>query len=159
MSSIATGSDTHDVVVVHRQRSPHYGITADHIWYPTSPMQIRDLLGKLLTQLDAMGLPDRAHRAAKTLLVQEVWRWWDGVYENATTSESLAPVVGTPGGRYIEGQPSSNRWGWKSEDDWLADVALGPDRPSTVPAKDEVRVHIAGDPIRLQPPVAATSIA
>lgn len=121
MSTIATGSDEHDVVVLHHQRSPHYGIAADHIWYPTSPMQVRALVGKLLTQLDAMALPDRAHKAARTLLVQEIWRWWDGVYENATTSSEgcIAPIVAAPNGRLAEGEPPSNRWGWRSEREWL----------------------------------------
>jgi len=122
MSTVTPDPEGRDVPgVVHRQRSPYYDVLADHIWYPTSPMQVRQLVGKLLTHLDAMALPDRAHRAARTLIVQEMWRWWDEVCDNAVTSTEgcLAPVVARPHGRYVEGEPSSNRWGWQSEQDWL----------------------------------------
>lgn len=107
--------------VVHRQASAVYGITADNVYYPANHRQFRDLIGRLLTQLDAMALPDRAHRAAKTLLVQEAWRWWDGVAENAVTSGQgcLAPVVMAHWGT-VDGVAPSNRWGWESEAKWLA---------------------------------------
>ena len=107
--------------VMHRQTSQHYDITGDNVYYPLNHQQLRDLLGKLLTQLDAMALPDRAHRAAKTLLVQETWRWWDSVAENATTSAQgcIAPVVCDS--RNVPGWdgPFSNRWGWASEQAFL----------------------------------------
>jgi len=107
-------------VVIHHQRSGRYDILADNIHFPISHLQVRDLLGKVLTHLDAMGLPDRAHRAARTLLTAEVWRWWDGVYENSTTSAGgcTAPIVTghDPNGPY------SNRWGWPSEAAYLASL-------------------------------------
>jgi hypothetical protein len=107
-------------VVIHHQRAGRYDILADNVHYPITHLQVRDLLGKVLTHLDAMGLPDRAHRAARTLLTAEVWRWWDGVYENATTSTQgcIAPIVtgNDPNG------PHSNRWGWQSEADYLASL-------------------------------------
>lgn len=108
--------------VVHHQSSPHYDLLGDDVYYPTSHRQLRDLIGKLLTQLDAMALPDRAHKAARTLLTQEAWRWWDTVADNATTSAGgcIAPVVLANGGRYLEGVAASNRWGWDSEAAWLA---------------------------------------
>ena len=59
-------------VVIHHQRSGRYDILADNIHFPISHLQVRDLLGKVLTHLDAMGLPDRAHRAARTLLTADV---------------------------------------------------------------------------------------
>lgn len=116
--------DQSTVPVMHRQFSPDYPITGDNVYYPVNHQQLRDLLGKLLTQLDAMALPDRAHRAAKTLLVQEAWRWWDGVAENATTSYlgCIAPIV-LP--EQVGGAPS-NRWGWPSEDAYLASLAPQP---------------------------------
>jgi hypothetical protein len=106
-------------VVVHRQTS-RYGILAENIYYPVNHLQLRDLLGRVLTQLDAMGLPDRAHRAARALLTQEVWRWWDGVTENATASYQgcIAPIV-TSSGTPADGGRSSNRWGWPSEAAYL----------------------------------------
>lgn len=113
--------------VIHRSSDPNYSSLDDRVFYPVNAGQLRDLLGKVLTNLDAMGLPDRAHRAAKQLLVQELWRWWDGVYDNSTTSGgSLAPIVmANSSGRVVEGVEPSNRWGWRSEQEYLtsADVA------------------------------------
>lgn len=112
-----------DLVVVHRQTSPHYDVLGDDVYYPISHSQVRDLLGRVLTHLDAMGLPDRAHRAARTLLTQDLWRWWNEVHENATTSYRgcIAPVVMNPNRTPDSGGdvPPSNRWGWESEDAYL----------------------------------------
>lgn len=116
MSTLRVGDDVPDVI--HHQTSAHYDILGDDVYYPVNHQQLRDLIGKLLTQLDAMALPDRAHKAAKTLLVQEAWRWWDSVAANSTTSYNgcIAPVVTKPN---LLGPPS-NRWGWESESTWLA---------------------------------------
>lgn len=129
--------DNTEPVVIHRQTSPHYGLLDDDVYYPINHWQLRDLLGKVLTQLDAMGLPDRAHRAARSLLTQEVWRWWDGVHENATTSGagSIAPVV-TRGSNPNTGAVS-NRWGWKSEAEYLGSLTA---------SSTEATGHIAGVP-------------
>lgn len=110
-------------VSVHRQRSEFYGILDDAVYNPVNHLLLRDLLGRLLTQLDAMALPDRAHRAARTLITAEVWRWWDFVHENAVTSGQgcIAPVVVRPiGGRL------SNRWGFADESAYLDTIALSP---------------------------------
>lgn len=119
MSTLHVGDD---VPVIHHQTSAHYDILGDDVFYPVNHQQLRDLIGKLLTQLDAMALPDRAHKAAKTLLVQEAWRWWDGVADNSTTSYDgcIAPVVVANNGRYVQDATASNRWGWESESTWLA---------------------------------------
>lgn len=123
--------------VMHRQTSPHYGLVDDDILYPVDHRQLRDLLGRLLTQLDAMGLPDRAHRAARHLLTQEVWRWWDGVHENATTSGGgcIAPIVMNPDAVPGDGRPPSNRWGWPSEAAYLASL-----KPAATPAEGDAPV-------------------
>jgi hypothetical protein len=112
--------------VIHRQTS-HYDILGDNVYYPVNHRQVRDLLGKLLTQLDAMALSDRAHGAAKSLLTREVWGWWNGVYENATTSYKgcLAPIVMNGDTAIIDERTivepvaPSNRWGWQSEQTYL----------------------------------------
>ena len=114
-----------DDVVMHHQ-SAGYDITGDLVYFPVNHNQLRDLLGKVLTHLDMMAVPDRAHRAAKALLVAEVWRWWDRVYDNATTSAQgcIAPIV-CAGDRLKDGdeqRPHSNRWGWASEDAYLASL-------------------------------------
>lgn len=114
--------DPGEVAVVHRQSSPDYDILGDGVYYPVEHGQVRDLLGRVLTHLDAMALTDRAHRASRTLLTQEVWRWWGGVYDNTTTSYlgCIAPIIahGNPG----SDEPPSNRWGWESEAAYMASV-------------------------------------
>jgi hypothetical protein len=108
-------------VIHHGRQDSTYGIVDDLVLYPVSHQQLRRLLGGILTHLDAMSLTDRAHSAARTLLTQEVWRWWDTVYRNATTSYQgcVAPIVMT-GDVVDENRPPSNRWGHESEQAWLA---------------------------------------
>lgn len=100
-------------------QTSQYNITGDNIYYPANHEQLRDLLGKLLTLLDAMNLPDRVHMAQKALIVQSVWAWWDSVYDNATTSYQgcIAPITLEPhkDSQFYPG----NRWGYKSEDEWF----------------------------------------
>lgn len=110
------------------QNSPYYGITDNDTYYTVSHLQLRDLIGKLLTLLDAMNLPDRVHHAQKALIVQSVWQWWDGVYENSTTSYKgcIAPIVITT---ELDAKISgdiypSNRWTFNSEEEYLE--AVGP---------------------------------
>lgn len=114
-----------------RARSGDYGNLDARVYFPINHNLVRDLLGRLLTQLDAMGLPDRAHSAAKSLLVREVWRWWSFACDNATTSGlgCLAPVVLNDDGYVAKDDVTaaaqvspSNRWGWKSEQEWLASL-------------------------------------
>jgi hypothetical protein len=124
-------SEEFEPYVVHRQTSPHYELLADNVYYPISHRALRELIGVVLTHIDAMGLPERTHKAAKTLIVRDAWRWWDGVHENATTSGAgcLAPVVlppdHSPWSRGIGAAAPDligNRWGWASEDEYLASV-------------------------------------
>lgn len=111
--------DIASIDVVHHDRVAHYRGLDDETYFPANHVQLRNLLGKLLTILDTMGLDERAHKGAKTLLVQEFWRWWDEVVANCTTSYEgcLAPVVLT--GRTVDTMPPSNRWGWDAEADYL----------------------------------------
>lgn len=119
-----------DVVVIHRYHSADYDLLGDDTYLPANHRQVRDLLGKLLTQLDAMGLSERAHKAARTLIVETTWRWWGEVFENATTSAAgcIAPLVCTPTPKAYSGDPRelSNRWGWDSERAWLDSVRPRP---------------------------------
>lgn len=142
-------SDTTPPYVVHRQSS-YYGILDDDTYFPTNHQQVRDLIGRVLTQLDAMSLPERAHRAAKTLLTREVWSWWNGIYENSTTSGlgCLAPVVMNSHAVPGNDVPSSNRWGWESEDAYLARTTV------RVPLSDGSAkdVYVAGlDTVNTEP--------
>ena len=113
--------------VFHRQRyAKPYDILSNDTYFPVNVDQFRGLLGKVLTHLDAMALPDRVRRATKTLLVQSAWNWWSDAAENAATSGSgcIAPIVMNGNGRWKIGTPkpegpASNRWGWKSEQEYL----------------------------------------
>lgn len=111
-------------IVIHHE-SAEYDITGDNVYFPINHRQLRDLLGKLLTQLDAMGLPERVYLANKAMLTQTVWRWWDEVYSNATTSSMgcIAPVIckDEMSTNDDNGYPS-NRWGYKSEEEYVASV-------------------------------------
>ncbi len=135
------------VSVVHRQRGGAYDMLDDGTYLPTNHRDVRDILGRLLTHLDAMALPDRAHKAARQLIIREVWAWWDGVYEGATTSYEgcLAPIVASPHGRLADGVTPSNRWGWQSEQAWL-DAHRGPEPDETATVKAP-----AGPTLRIEP--------
>ncbi len=132
------------VSVVHRQRGGAYDMLDDGTYLPTNHRDVRDILGRLLTHLDAMALPDRAHKAARQLIIREVWAWWDGVYEGATTSYEgcLAPIVASPHGRLADGVTPSNRWGWQSEQAWL-DAHRGPE-PAAASTPTPVTLVVKG---------------
>jgi hypothetical protein len=97
-------------------QSSHYDITGDEVYYPINHEQLRELLGDYLTILDTMNLPDRVHKAVKANMTQTAWRWWDGVYENTTTSYKgcIAPIVCD---KHLDSKfYPSNRWGYESEE-------------------------------------------
>lgn len=114
--------------VSHRSRwdTPYHTLSSE-VYFPVNVDQFRGLIGKVLTHLDAMALPDRARRATKTLLVQTAWNWWSDAAENAATAGAgcLAPIVMNPRrememtGAWRPDEPPSNRWGWKSEREYL----------------------------------------
>jgi hypothetical protein len=63
-------------------------------YFPVNVDQAKDLIGKLLTHIDAMNLPARAEKANKDLVRQSFWKWWAEVRDNALTSYRgcLAPI-------------------------------------------------------------------
>ena len=118
------------LIPTHHQNSPYYGITDDSVYFPVEHKQLRGLLGEVLTILDTMNLPDRSHYASKAALTQAVWRWWDSVYQNSTTSYKgcIAPVVISDA---IGAEPS-NRWGWDSEERYIEEIT-----PKTAPPTEQ----------------------
>lgn len=122
----------------------------DRVYFPINHKLVRDLLGRLLTQLDVMNLSDRAHSAAKSLTVREVWRWWSYVCDNAVTAGMgcLAPVVVDEDA--AEDEPLSNRWGWKSEQEWHTSLTAQSDDPDDAP--DAVTVGRRGINLRVDSP-------
>lgn len=63
--------------------------------FPVNVTLAQTLLGKLLTHIEAMGLPERAEKANKDLIRQTFWKWWADVQENSTTSWKgcIAPIL------------------------------------------------------------------
>lgn len=73
--------------------SPDTDVVND-VYFPINYPQVRDLLGKMLTHVDALGLPETQGKAAKDLVRQSFSQWFDGVQENSMTSYRgcIAPV-------------------------------------------------------------------
>lgn len=66
-------------------------------WFPINHNQVRDILGKILTQIEAMNLPTAAEKANKAIFTQMVWGWFDGVMDNSATAapnSGLLPING-----------------------------------------------------------------
>ena len=56
---------------------------------------IGDLVGKMLTQIEAMNLRESVEKANKDIVRQILWSWWGSVQENSMTSSGLCigPIV------------------------------------------------------------------
>ena len=64
-------------------------------WFPIYHEQVRDILGKILTQIEAMNLPERTEKATKAIFTQMVWHWFDQVMDNSATASpnsGLTPI-------------------------------------------------------------------
>lgn len=75
-----------------------YGIDYDKInryYFPANTRQFEDLVGKMLTQVEAMNLRDSVEKANKDIIRQMLWKWWNDVQENSMTSYKLCigPIV------------------------------------------------------------------
>lgn len=55
-------------------------------YFPLNINLAEKLLGKMLTHIEAMGLPDKVEKANKDLVRQSFWKWWSDVQENSMTS-------------------------------------------------------------------------
>lgn len=69
----------------------------DHMedfYFPINVNQVKDILGKMLTHVEAMNLPSEASKANKDLVRQTIWAWFSDVQENSLTSYRgcIAPV-------------------------------------------------------------------
>ncbi len=66
----------------------------EKLHFPIDHSQIRNLLGHILTQVEAMSLPEKTEKANKAIYTQMVWRWFDDVMENSVTSSQgcIAPI-------------------------------------------------------------------
>lgn len=67
----------------------------EEYWFPIYHIQVRDILGKILTQIEAINLPDKTEKANKAIFTQMVWRWFDEVMDNSATASQnsgLQPI-------------------------------------------------------------------
>jgi hypothetical protein len=55
-------------------------------YFPINVHQFEDLVGKVLTQFEAINLPEKVEQANKDIVKQLLWRWFDNVQENSITS-------------------------------------------------------------------------
>lgn len=55
-------------------------------YFPINSDQFEDLVGKVLTQIEAINLPPAVQRANKDITKQLLWRWFDNVQENSISS-------------------------------------------------------------------------
>jgi len=67
----------------------------DRYYFPSNVRQFEDLVGKMLTQVEAMNLRESVEKANKDVVRQILWSWWSGVQENSMTSSGLCigPVL------------------------------------------------------------------
>lgn len=66
----------------------------DDLHFPVNLPLIQNLIGKMLTHVEAMGLSATAEKANKDLVRQSVWAWFSDVQENSLTSYRgcIAPI-------------------------------------------------------------------
>lgn len=63
-------------------------------YFPINVFLVEDLLGKVLTQIEAMGLRESVEKANKDIARQMIWKWYDAVQENSISSHKgcIAPI-------------------------------------------------------------------
>lgn len=78
-------------------------------YFPINLSQFEDLVGKVLTQFEAINLPASVEQANKQIIKQLLWRWYDGVQENCITS--WRAIIGP-----IDIKAREQELGWKKND-------------------------------------------
>lgn len=99
----------------------------DNYLYPISHNQMSQLVGKALTHIEAMNLPQRAEKANKELLRKTLWDWWNDAVTNSITSTGRC--IGP-----IRTNDPHHRSGAKFE--WLTNVG-------TISSDSPVSYHVA----------------
>lgn len=102
----------------------HLVISADvdvvnDVYFPINYPLLRDLLGKMLTHVDVLGLPESQSKAAKDLVRQSFTNWYDMVQDNSLTSYRgvIAPI------ELLRGDDGKDRkYVWHGEGDHAVSV-------------------------------------
>lgn len=82
-------------------------------YFPINLSQVEDLLGKMLTQVEAMNLRGTVEKANKDIVRQRIWKWFEEVQENSLTSYKgcIAPIFDfSDHGEVVKNGPQTNRW-------------------------------------------------
>ena len=73
-----------------------FGENVDYseLHFPIDSSQVNDLLGQILTQIEAMNLSEKSENANKAIFKQMIWHWFDEVMDNSWTSSNgcIAPI-------------------------------------------------------------------
>jgi len=81
-------------------------------YFPVQAAQVRNLLGKILTHIEAMNLPPRVEKANKDLVRQSIWDWWSEAMNNSTTSWGgcIGPIENIREAHTSDGKPDQYIW-------------------------------------------------
>lgn len=95
------------------------GTYEDH-FFPVQAAQVRNLVGKILTHIEAMNLPARVEKANKDLVRQSIWDWWSDAMENSMTSYGgcIGPIEHIQEALTSNDKP--NRYVWHT---WVGEIA------------------------------------
>lgn len=72
----------------------------ERYYFPVNLSLFEDLVGKMLTHIEAVNLPPGVEKANKDLIRQSLWRWWEFVQENSLSSykNCIGPIMAPPKG-------------------------------------------------------------
>ena len=62
----------------------------EQYYFPVNLRQFENLVGKVLTQIEAMNLNERSEKANKDIARQTLWGWWSDAQDNSLTSYGLS---------------------------------------------------------------------
>lgn len=96
MSATPDSPAPHPLDERHTLPVPYLDFTPDDLYVPINGgYQLDSLVGKMLTVVDAIGLPDPQAKAVKGLARQFIGQWYAETQHNAETSYRgcLAPIV------------------------------------------------------------------
>lgn len=81
-------------MVFIKERVEYDPMTQD-VWFPTNYYMFQTFEGKLMTHLEALGLPDKQEKATKDIFRQLMWDFYSDITENSRTAatEKLHPIV------------------------------------------------------------------
>lgn len=97
--------------------------TLDQCYFPINAQLVRNLEEQMAIRIEMLNLTKKAEEAAKYVFQEMLWQWFYEAQDNSVTSYRgcIAPIVMNTTSPLVGGdddQPS-NRWGWKSEEEYL----------------------------------------